>query len=114
MASISSLAPKCESNGTFVDIKMAYTGSLDDPDAYCTLDDTELDDTQRTVRSILSKTKSVKTQPKRFDLYGEIYPESTVFCQGSAGLKDAVRKVCEEVDAVVYLGRGGAREDIVS
>jgi len=89
MASISSLAPVCESNGTFVDIKGLHR-AFDDPDAYCNIGDTArtgLDDTQRSVRNISSKTKSVKTQPKRFDLYGEIYPESTVFCQGSAGLK---------------------------
>ena len=64
-------------------------------------------------RSILSRNKSVKTQPGRFDLYGEIENKSTVFCQGSAGLKVAVEAVCKKVGARFYGGRGGAREDLV-
>lgn len=64
-------------------------------------------------RSILSRNKSVRTQPGRFDLYGEIEHKSTVFCQGSAGLKDAVEAVCKKVGARFYGGRGGAREDLV-
>ncbi len=64
-------------------------------------------------RSILSRNKSVKTQPGRFDLYGEIEHKSTVFCQGSAGLKVAVEAVCVKVGARFYGGRGGAREDLV-
>ena len=56
----------------------------------------------------MSMNESVKTQPMRFDLYGEISPRSTVFCQGSAGLKDAVQSVCKKVDARFYGGRGGA------
>lgn len=72
-----------------------------------------LDRSDHSVRSIESRNKSVKTQPMRFDLYGEINPGSTVFCQGSAGLKDAVRSVCVKVGARFYSGRGGAREDLV-
>jgi hypothetical protein len=65
------------------------------------------------VRSIESRNKSVKTQSNRFDLYGEIEFKSTVFCQGSAGLKDAVEDVCKKVGAHFYGGRGGAREDLL-
>lgn len=65
-------------------------------------------------RSIASHIDSVKTQPNRFDLYGEIEPKSTVFCQGSAGLKNAVETVCKIVGARFYGGRGGAREDLLS
>lgn len=64
-------------------------------------------------RSILCRHKSLKTQPGRFDFYGEIEHKSTVFCQGSAGLKDAVEAVCRKVGARFYGGRGGAREDLV-
>ncbi len=64
-------------------------------------------------RRILSRNKSLKTQPGRFDLYGEIENKSTVFCQGSAGLTVAVEAVCKKVGARFYGGRGGAREDLV-
>ncbi|KAK1736919.1 hypothetical protein QTG54_012364 [Skeletonema marinoi] len=63
-------------------------------------------------RSIKSRSKSVSTQPNRFDLYGEIEAKSTVFCQGGAGLKNAVETVCKKAGARFYGGRGGAREDL--
>ena len=65
-----------------------------------------------TFRSIKSLNSSVRTQAKRFNLYTEVAPKSTVFCQGSAGLKDAVESACKKVDAFFYAGRGGAREDL--
>jgi len=36
-----------------------------------------------------------------------------VFCQGSAGVKNAAYDVCKKVGARFYGGRGGAREDLV-
>jgi hypothetical protein len=149
MGAISTLVPLCEERGVFFDVKMAYTGPLEDGDSQSPLDDSEgsprtaktapldnsvkmslkaslrgidsgaqnahamLDDSVKSIRSIESRNKSVKTQPMRFDLYGEIYPGSTVFCQGSAGLKTAVEGVCKKVNARFYGGRGGSREDQV-
>ena len=62
--------------------------------------------------SIKSRSKSVSTQPNRFDLYGEIEAKSTIFCQGSTRLKNIVEAVCKKVGARFYGGRGGAREDL--
>lgn len=74
----------------------------------------DLSMSMHSTRSIASQVDSVKTQPNRFDLYGEIEAKSTVFCQGSAGLKNAVETVCKSVGARFYGGRGGAREDLLS
>lgn len=134
MSAFSNLVPVCEARGIFFDVKMAFTGSM--LDDISTLDSTAhshslhgindsnhglldessdhlLNASQRSVRSIESRNKSVKTQPNRFDLYKEINAKSTVFCQGSAGLKDAVEGLCKKVGARFYGGRGGAREDLL-
>jgi hypothetical protein len=112
MDSISNLIPICEDRGIFFDVKMAYTGSLEDePTLDCSTMGT-MDESTSSRRSIASPNKSVKTTPMRFDLYDEISARSAVFCQGSAGLKEAVHSVCKKVGADFYGGRGGAREDL--
>ena len=58
-------------------------------------------------------TDTVSLERTRIDLEQAIPRGSTVFCQGSAGLKDAVKSVCVEKGATYYLGRGGSREDQV-
>ena len=120
---VSGLVPICEDRGIFFDIRMAFTGSLEeepdeekDPLNITTRSNREEEDslnvTTRSTRSIASSVKSVKTQLMRFDLK-VITPGSTVFCQGSAGLKGAVHGACKKVDAQFYGGRGGAGEDLV-
>ena len=123
MQVVSGLVPICEDRGIFFDIRMAFTGSLEeepdeekDPLNITTRSNREEEDslnvTTRSTRSIASSVKSVKTQLMRFDLK-VITPGSTVFCQGSAGLKGAVHGACKKVDAQFYGGRGGAGEDLV-
>ena len=136
MSAISNLVPVCEARGIFFDIKMAYTGPMIDDSMYedtvnnsngtpdasvhaldlstntTKLDESTVSDRSVSTRSILSRSKSVRTQPNRFDLYGEIEKKSTVFCQGSAGLKNAVEAVCKILGARYFGGRGGAREDL--
>eukprot|EP00578_Thalassiosira_sp_NH16_P020462 CAMPEP_0181094590 /NCGR_PEP_ID=MMETSP1071-20121207/10072_1 /TAXON_ID=35127 /ORGANISM="Thalassiosira sp., Strain NH16" /LENGTH=653 /DNA_ID=CAMNT_0023176925 /DNA_START=220 /DNA_END=2182 /DNA_ORIENTATION=+ len=120
MQVVSGLVPICEDRGIFFDIRMAFTGSLEeepdeekDPLNITTRSNREEEDslnvTTRSTRSIASSVKSVKTQL----MLKVITPGSTVFCQGSAGLKGAVHGACKKVDAQFYGGRGGAREDLV-
>jgi len=56
---------------------------------------------------------TVSFKRSRIDLGDYISEGCTVFCQGSAGLKDAVKSVCVDKKAAYYLGRGGSREDQV-
>jgi hypothetical protein len=125
MSAISSLVQVCEARGIFFDVKMAYTGAMTEDSSHdiegtmhssvdLSMDGSVHGSTimngMHTVCSIESHYKFVKTQPNRFDLYGEIEANSTVFCQGSAGLKNAVENVCKKVGAQFYGGRGGAAE----
>ena len=107
MEAISWLLEPCEMLGHLLDVKIAFTGSLLE-------DSTErsLVNVDSSVRSIESLNKSVKTQAVRFDMYAEIAHGSTVSCQGSENLKDAVQSCCKKVGATFYGGRGGAREDL--
>lgn len=140
MSAISTLVPVCEAKDIFFDVKMAFTGMTEEnshdiePTAHMvdSFSSGQPPPRTRTRRFSLFRSaskrndkfdnatserldigcsKPVKIQPERFDLYEEIEHKSTVFCQGSAGLKNAVEAVCEKVDARFYGGRGGARED---
>uniref|UniRef100_A0A7S2P576 Uncharacterized protein n=1 Tax=Skeletonema marinoi TaxID=267567 RepID=A0A7S2P576_9STRA len=135
MSAISNIVPVCEARGIFFDLKMAYTGSMTedishdiestmhcndaDYSMHGSTQDHDLTSSKygmnaptHSTRSIKSRSKSVSTQLNRFDLYGEIEAKSTVFCQGGAGLKNAVEAVCKKAGARFYGGRGGAREDL--
>jgi len=117
MASITKLLEPCEERGIFFDCKMAYTGknNVDDKEAL-DLEATNLESTlDSSFNSRVSQVsrKSIKAQAERFDLYSEISPGAKVFCQGSAGVKNAAFDVCKKVCARFYGGRGGAREDLV-
>ena len=116
MASITKLLEPCEERGIFLDCKMAYTGkNVDDKEALG-LEATNLESTlDSSFNSRVSQVsrKSIKAQAERFDLYSEILPGAKVFCQGSAGVKNAAYTVCKKVGATFYGGRGGAREDLV-
>jgi hypothetical protein len=135
MSAISNIVPVCEARGIFFDLKMAYTGSMTedishdiestmhcndaDYSMHGSTQDHDLTSSKygmnaptHSTRSIKSRSKSVSTQLSRFDLYGEIEAKSTVFCQGGAGLKNAVEAVCKKAGARFYGGRGGAREDL--
>ncbi|KAL7530803.1 hypothetical protein ACHAWF_003518 [Thalassiosira exigua] len=111
MDAISNLIPLCEDRGIFFDVKMAFTGTLDDDTSHgC--NEAELGCTTRSTQSIAS-TKSIRSIRERIDLYDEISAKCVVFCQGSAGLKDAVHSACKKVGAGFHGGRGGAREDLL-
>ena len=59
------------------------------------------------------RENNISLERTRIDLNESIPKGSTVFCQGSAGLKDAVKFICKQKGATYHLGRGGSREDQV-
>lgn len=98
------LLPLCEENGSRFNVKLAFTGVA--PEKVADESDWFTDVEEG------AKSFGVKAVDNRVDLYEEILPGSTVFCQGSAGWENAVESVCRAVDAHFYGGRGGAREDL--
>ena len=118
MESFSNLLPLCEDRGILFEVKMAFTGSFENEVLEPTQhtedpENSTKESMEKTERTIVSLISSVKTQPMRVDLNAEIAPKSTVFCQGSDGLKRAVDAVCRNAGARFYGGRGGAREDLL-
>ena len=74
---------------------MAFVCSFKDDEVLGTMKNTQ----DSAKKSIKSSDKTVKTQPMRIDLNVEIPDKSTVFCQGSAGLKRAVQAIYRDADA---------------
>ena len=98
---LSNLLPLCEDNDIMINVKLAFTGMAPENAA---------DKAAHWFTDVEKDTKffGLETVVKRVNLYEEIFAGSTVFCQGSAGLKNAVGSVCREVDAHFDGGRGGS------
>ena len=120
---VSRLVPLCERNGFLFNLSIAFTGRMQNAVPTKEQVETMAVTGRQTLRSsawfqnlaeeTAGQTELVQLVRNRIDLNESILPGSTVFCQGSAGLKNAVKTVCKKVNATFYLGRGGSREDQV-
>ena len=112
---VSRLVPLCEQNGFVFKLTIAFTGSLQKAAPTKRVRQTILSAAwfQKLAEEAAEKSEFVTLARNRIDLNASILPGSTVFCQGSAGLKNSVKTVCKKVNATLYLGRGGSREDQV-
>lgn len=110
---ISSLVDLGEAVGIKFTLKMACTTELEKIE-------THRFSKRKTVRNTAwfealndKQKNNVSLERTRIDLDDSIPKGSTVFCQGSAGLKDVVKFICKKKGATYHLGRGGSREDQV-
>jgi hypothetical protein len=88
---------------------LAFTGSTKGDDEESSVG--WFSNIEETSKKLMKGKQNLSLIRKRLDLDLSIAEGSTVFCQGSAGLKHAVQAVSKKKGATFYGGRGGAKED---
>eukprot|EP00957_Ditylum_brightwellii_P208676 15358475-Ditylum_brightwellii.AAC.1 len=88
---------------------LAFTGSTKGDDEESSVG--WFSNIEKTSKKLMKGKQNLSLIRKRLDLDLSIPECSTVFCQGSAGLKHAVQAVSKKKSATFYGGCGGAKED---